>query len=395
MTRYWTINGRFLTQPLSGVQRYAHEIVRALDELLSESHPLAQGLSVSLVHPAGASKVPSLGSIHCREAGRFGGHLWEQLSLPRHVTGGLLSLGNAGPLAVGKQIICIHDLNTRLFPASYSRPFRALYRVLIPALGMRAARIATVSHFSAHELVRLKIAREKKISVIPNGHEHAGRWQPQHSATTQNAAGRNTILVIGSRAPHKNTELLLNMTDKLEDAGLRLAIAGMSDARVFSDVAANTSARNVIWLGKVSDDELAALFQDCLCLAFPSFTEGFGLPAVEAMSWGCPVVASDRASLPEICADAALYAPPTDAQAWLDHFVNLSRDENLRNALAVRGRANIQRYRWRSSAALYLQLMAELDGLNVADMFPVAPEVRSRPPSPSAKEAEPRSNLET
>jgi glycosyltransferase involved in cell wall biosynthesis len=363
MTRYWSINGRFLTQPLSGVQRYAQEIVRQLDALLSEGHPLAQGLELELLTPPELARPLPLDAVSQRAIGKRGGHGWEQLSLPVAPRGGLLSLANAGPVAVRKHIVCIHDVNTRLYPASYSPQFRALYRVLVPALGRSAARVSTVSHFSATQLAGLGIAPRRKMAVIPNGHEHALTWEPRHSLTTEKAGGPSTILVIGSPAPHKNVRMLLEMAERLAEAKLRLAIVGVADPRVFSGATPRFEAPNVLWLGSVSDNELAALLGDCLCLAFPSFTEGFGLPALEAMARGCPVVSTDRASLPEVCGDAALYASPAEPDAWFDHFERLSQDEAARAALIEKGHAQARRFRWRKSAELYLKLMARLDGL--------------------------------
>jgi glycosyltransferase involved in cell wall biosynthesis len=363
MTRHWSINGRFLTQPFSGVQRYAFEILRELDGLVSEAHGPARDLVLELLVPRGVETLPQLQSIAIRAVGRAGGHVWEQTALPPVVRGGLLSLCNTGPVAISKQIVCLHDVNTRIFPESYSLAFRSLYRILLPALGRRARQVTTVSHYSARQLVHYGIASEAKLRVIPNGHEHALRWQARHSAKTGEAAGRNTIFVLGSPAPHKNIALLLGLADDFAAAGLRLAIAGMSDSRVFKAAPEGGDAGNVIWLGRVSDDEIAALLGDCLCLAFPSFVEGFGLPAVEAMAWGCPVVASDRTSLPEICGEAALYAPPDDPAAWRDQIIRLSRDGNLRGGLVEKGRARMQKFSWRRSAELYLQAMADADGL--------------------------------
>ena len=363
MTRYWSINGRFLTQPLSGVQRYAQEIVRGLDALVSEGHPLAQGLELEVITPPGLARPLPLGAISMRSAGKRGGHAWEQLSLPKAPRGGLLSLANAGPVAARKHIVCIHDVNTRLVPASYSPQFRALYRILVPALGRSAARIATVSHFSADQLVGFGIAGRAKMAVIPNGHEHALAWQARHSLTTERAGGPATVLLLGSPAPHKNMQMLLGVTGKLAAMGLRLAIVGKVDSRVFAKAVPQVDAPNVIWLGGVGDDELAAMMADCLCLAFPSLTEGFGLPALEAMARGCPVVSTDRASLPEVCGNAALLASPTEPGAWLAHFQRLKQDQALRTVLIERGHAQAQRFRWKKSAEMYLRLMARVDGL--------------------------------
>jgi glycosyltransferase involved in cell wall biosynthesis len=363
MTRHWTINGRFLTQSLSGVQRYACEIVRALDRLMDEGFPLTKDLDVELVFPSSARDTPNLRAVRPRAIGRVAGHTWEQFVLPAQVRGGLLSLGNTGPVAATRHIVCIHDANTRSFPASYTLPFRLLYRTLVPGLGRTATRVATVSHFSAGELARHGIARTRKIDVIPNGHEHAARWVPRHSPATCAAANPATIVVIGHPAPHKNIRLILGMADRLAAWGLRIAIAGGADARVYDVGDGSMTADNIVWLGRVSDEELAALLRDSLCLAFPSLAEGFGLPAIEAMAVGCPAVVSDRASLPEVCGDAALYASPADPNAWLTHFLRLKQNEALRAELIARGRAQAAKFTWRASAELYLHAMARVDGM--------------------------------
>jgi len=363
MARHWTINGRFLTQQRTGVQRYAREIVAALDRHLARGHPLARDLALEIVAPPGTENDLALEMIGFRVAGRAGGHLWEQLELPRIARGGIVSLCNVGPLLARRQVLCIHDVNTRLAPQSYSWKFRALYRGLLPALGAMALRVVTVSHFSAEQIARFGIAPKRKITVIPNGHEHALRWIARHSARTRAAAGENTVVVIGSPAPHKNLAMMLGLAEKMAEAGLQLAVVGSLDARVFTSRRAGAAACEVNQLGRLADGEIAALLKDCLCLACPSYTEGFGLPPLEAMTLGCPVVVSDRASLPEICGDAALYAPPDRPDLWLAHFIELRSNAGLRNGLRRRGLAAAERYSWPRSAELYLKVLAELDGV--------------------------------
>jgi glycosyltransferase involved in cell wall biosynthesis len=367
MPRTWTINGRFLTQPITGVQRYGYEIVSALDRHLAEGHPLARDLELDICVPTDAPTPLDWHAIRSRPVGRLGGHAWEQAILPRFARHGLVSLCNTGPLLARRHIVCIHDLNTRSYPASYSIEFRALYRVLLPLLGRRATAIATVSRYSAGELTKYGVCTEDKTIVIPDGYEHATRWMPRHNDATRAASGRNTVVIIGSPAPHKNVGLIIAMADRLKSAGLRVAVAGLSDSRVFASADLHASADNIAWLGRLSDNELAALLLDSLCLAFPSFVEGFGLPALEAMTLGCPVVASDRASLPEICAEAALYASPTSADAWYSTFVRLHRDQDLRASLIARGKARAPHFSWRKSAELYLRAMAHADGMHGTD----------------------------
>ncbi|MBN8943289.1 MAG: glycosyltransferase family 4 protein [Rhizobiales bacterium] len=355
----WFINGRFLTQKTSGVQRYAREIVRSLDALLEEGHPLARGRRLCLVTPPHADILPGLGMIEQRVVGSLRGHAWEQVSLPRYARGGLLNLCNTAPLLGRRNIVCIHDTNVADYPESYSRQFRLLYRALVPPVARGAAMVATVSAYSAGRIARFGLDRGA-IAVLPNGHEHVARWRAVASPAIAAAAGPNTIVVLGSRAPHKNLGMLLGLAGALAGQGFRIAIAGAADAHVFQGAAAG-EAGNVVSVGRISDDELAALLQGAHCLAFPSFVEGFGLPPLEAFAIGCPVVSSDRASLPEVCGEAALYAAPDRPDQWLSAFCALRDDPRLRAALIERGHARARAFSWRESALGYLGAMAHLD----------------------------------
>ncbi|TGS82685.1 glycosyltransferase family 1 protein [Mesorhizobium sp. M3A.F.Ca.ET.174.01.1.1] len=364
MARRWAINGRFLSQSTTGVQRYAREVVHCLDTLIAEQVPLARGLEVALHCPPESEEMP-LACIGRREVGRASGHVWEQTQLPASLAGsGLLSLCNTGPLLSRKHIVCIHDANVWNAPQSYSLAFRSAYRALLPCLGKSACGLSTVSHYSMGELVRRGVIPAQRAFVAPNGHEHALRWNPEHSAATRKAASRNTIVMVGSTTPHKNVGLVLNMAGRLAEAGLEIAIVGMSQPHVFKSGQARIDAQNVHWLGRISDGQLAALLGESLCLAFPSLTEGFGLPALEAMALGCPVVVSDRASLPEVCGSSALFAPPDEPDAWFDCFMQLHNSHSLRLQMISKGRARASAYSWRATALRYLEAMAAADGID-------------------------------
>lgn len=362
MSRRWCINGRFLSQSVTGVQRYGRQVLQSLDALMAEGHPLVRNLDLNLIVPHDADDIPALPAIETRVHGKRSGYVWEQFELPSAVgKSGLLNFCSTGPLAIRKQVVCVHDVNTRLVPQNYSWQFRTVYRLLMPALGRRAEAITTVSEYSAGLLHRYKVSAPAKTHVIGNGHEHARRWLPMHSDKTRAAAGANTILVFGTASPNKNVKLLVGMAHQLAENGFRLAISGAANSRVFQSQGL-AAAANVTYLGRLSDNEIAALLQDCLCLAFPSFQEGFGLPPLEAMALGCPVIVSDTSCLPEICGDAALYASPYVAGQWLGAFIQL-RDRNLRDSLIQRGKERAKRYSWRASAVRYLELMAKSDAV--------------------------------
>jgi glycosyltransferase involved in cell wall biosynthesis/GT2 family glycosyltransferase len=372
----FAVNGRFLTQPVTGVQRYARNVVAALDRALG-----TKGEVAPLIAPPGAPS-PGLAHMPLIAAGPGAGHAWEQGVLPARWPGRLLNLCNAAPAAKADQVVCLHDVNVLAAPDSYSAAFRAVYGRLQPLLARRAARIATVSHAAARQLARHLPIRAADVAVLPNGHEHALEWDPARARIAPeklvNLMGRERpfALALGSRARHKNLGLLATLAPAFEELGLDIVVAGGGGA-IFAeaDVAA---APNILQIGRVEDDDLAWLLDRAAFLAFPSLTEGFGLPILEAMARGCPVISSDRASMPEVCGDAALMASPADPAAWTRHAAALAASPALRADLAGRGRERARLFSWKDTAEGYLALMGD----PAARLAP-----RHRRPAPRARVA--------
>ena len=361
MGRRWSVNGQFLTRNATGVDRYAREILKAMDVLIGEGNPLAAGLTLDILCPAGTLEVSPFTNIPIRPLPRAPGHFWEQFILPGYIRGGLLSLCNTGPLILSRQIVCIHDLNSRITPESYGLMFRAVYRVLVPALGHRAAQIVTVSRFSQKIIERFDIKPADEIEVIHDGYEHVLGWNPDHSRLTSADLPSPFVLLVGSKAPHKNVAIIHSIAVELAARDIYVVVAGGEDASVYARQNSGPLPPNVRHLGRVNDDDLAYLYRHALCLVFPSRTEGFGLPVLEAMALGCPVISSDAASLPEVCGEAALYASPDDAAAWLAAIGRMASEPLLRERLAAAGPKRAKTFSWREGAKKYLELMIALD----------------------------------
>jgi glycosyltransferase involved in cell wall biosynthesis len=359
--RPWSINGRFLVRDPTGVDRYAREIIEAIDGLVRENHPLAAGLQLEILSPASDNSAKTLGDIPIRQIRRAPGHFWEQFILPRYVRGGLLSLCNTGPVSVKKQIVCIHDLSSRLAPDSYGVAFRTAYRVLLPSLGRRAAHIATVSHFSQQMLTKYRVAPSDKIEVIHDGYEHVLKWKADRSSLHSVELPERFVFLVGSKAPHKNTAIIYSIAPELAARGIDVLITGGHDKNVYAQTRDGELPPNVRHLGRLGDDDLAFLYQRALCLVLPSRTEGFGLPALEAMALGCPVVSTNAASLPEVCGEAALYASPDDPGAWLGAIERIAADPLLQRKLVAAGLGQSKAFSWREGAKKYLELMNFLD----------------------------------
>ncbi|MBS7542945.1 glycosyltransferase family 4 protein [Ancylobacter oerskovii] len=362
-TRRWTVNGDFTTLNPTGVARYAREVTRALDALVAERHPLTQDLALELVVPRPPAMPLPLQAIALRVVPEYSRprlpQFWVQMQLPRQVSGGLLSFCNLAPVAVRRQVACIHDLQTFNSPQSYSRGFRLAHRVILPLLGRRAAAITTVSELSRDELVRHGVAPAEKIVVTYNGSDHALNWRPQRSRLDV-ATARPFVLCLLRNQAHKNPELLLRLARPLEAIGVDMMVMGELDAELAARLG-GMGARNVHVLGRISDDDFAAALSRALCFLFPSRMEGFGLPAVEAMRWGCPVIASSAPCLPEICGDAALFADPDDDAGWIAAIGQLLASPERRRLLSAAGRERAEMFSWRRIALTYLTLMAAID----------------------------------
>ena len=337
--------------------RYANEVSRAMGVLSAEGHPLTRDLDLELITP---QKWECAG-IPVRVVPEFRHprlpQFWVQCQLPWYVWGGLLSFCNLAPITIRKQVACIHDLHTRIMPESYSFAFRAVHRVVLPVIGRRASRITTVSELTKGHLEEFGVVAGEKITVSYNGSDHTERWRSQNATLNMNST-RPFALCLGRRQEYKNLALIRKLAPQLETAGIDLWIAGniAEDER-----SAFRSYKNTRLLGRIGDDDLAAALESALCFLFPSRIEGFGLPAIEAMACGCPVVASAAPCLPEVCGQAALYAAPDDTEGWMTQILRLKASDELRHSMIARGRQQAKLYSWRRIAELYLELMASVD----------------------------------
>ncbi|HZH46108.1 MAG TPA: glycosyltransferase family 1 protein [Roseococcus sp.] len=335
------LNGRFLLQGLTGVQRYAREIALALAAMPDRP-------AVTLLAPPGATGLEAFAPLSPRIIGRATGQAWEQLELPRAARDGLLlSLGNTAPLLAGAaQAVVVHDAGVFDTPESYGWAFRAWYRSLQRLLVLRGARMVTVSRFSAGRL-SLHLGIEPPATLEGGEHILRAEADPAILARHGLASGRYA-LVVGTGAAHKNLAALHAAMAELRARGLVLAVAGAKDAAVFS--AGSEAPGEVCALGRVSDGELRALYDGALCLLFPSRYEGFGLPPLEAMWCGCPVLAGPAGAVPEVCGDAALYFDADEPGSLAALIGRLADDPSLRARLASAGRARAAEFSWEMAA---------------------------------------------
>ncbi len=342
-------NGRFLSQIATGVQRYAHETVRAFDELLDEDAGLRERLACEIAVPASAS-VPALRRIAVRRLAGPRGHLWEQVALARHARSAyLVNFGYSGPLIKRRQLITLHDASVQAVAHAYSWHYRLVHDALVRVLSRRVDTVMTVSNFSRDELIARYGVRASLVGL--EGWEHSrAKGDSTPTLAKWNLRPQSYILAVGSHKPHKNFALLDRALAQLGDYPLTIAVAGARDIDIFRH--SSGAHRFARMLGFVSDEELAHLYRNAAWFVFPSTYEGFGLPAIEAMANGCPVLAARAGSIPEVCADAALYFDPHDPGSLVAVLQRVMAEPELRAELLARASARLAHYSWRGNARL-------------------------------------------
>lgn len=329
------VNIRSTSATLTGVQRYTLEMLARI------------GSDMTVVKPA----RPLQGSI---------GHLWEQCVLPTKVGGGLLwSPSNTGPLAVHSQVVSIHDVAALDHPEWMTKKFSAWYRYLTPKLVARVKRVITCSEFTKKRILHHCPGVAEKISVIYLGADKV--FRPVSPVDVAAAVyelqlpSTQYILALGSLEPRKNLKNLLDAWRAMQgtvDSNVWLVLAGAKGkAAIFANGAVGELPPRVYLTGHVADRLLPALYAGAICSAYVSLYEGFGLPALEAMSCGTPMLTSNSTSLPEVVGDAALTVPPTDVNAIASGLLRIVGNSHLRAQMREKGLQRAALFSWERAAA--------------------------------------------
>jgi glycosyltransferase involved in cell wall biosynthesis len=312
---------------IGGVERLAREMAKRLPELNPERYHVVK---------------PPHGLAH------RAGHAWEQAALPVLARDAKLiySPANLAPLASRRNVVVIHDVAALRHPEWYGAAYVEYQKALLPRLAKRARHLLTVSEFSKSELIEVLGAKPDQVTVVPNGVDE--RFNPEaHTRSVQavHHLERPYVLVVGTRIARKNVNALATAGRRLEQAGVELVHAG--SGRGYMHAEEPGALRE---LGYVKDEHMPGLYAGALALAMPSLYEGFGLPCLEAMACGTPVVASNRAALPETTGGAALLVDPEDEVALAEALEQVLVDDPLRQKLAAASLAHAAKFSWRRTA---------------------------------------------
>jgi glycosyltransferase involved in cell wall biosynthesis len=337
------INARAAARPeLGGVERWARELAARLPRLRPGAYEVLRP-PAALAHRAG--------------------HAWEQVALPARAARlrapALLCPANLAPLAFPRTLLVVHDAAPLRHPGWYSRAYAEWQRRLLPALVRRARRVVTVSEFSRGELVALLGVAPERVAVVAGGVD--GRFTPSADPEpARRALGlrRPYVLCVASHTARKNLAALVPAARALAGEGVEVVVAGGHRPQ-FAREAGLDALR---LLGHVDDALLPGLYAGALAFALPSRYEGFGLPVLEAMAAGAPVVAAATGALPETCGGAALLVAP-EGEAVREGLERLLADDGERTRLRAAGLDRAAGLTWDRTARAIDALLAEMSGL--------------------------------
>ena len=285
--------------------------------------------------------------------GKSNSHIWEQCILPFFFIGKrnyvVLSFTGLGSILIRHKIMTIHDLSFLENPKWFSRAYYLWYKIMTPLAVRTSQHILTVSAFSKQEIRRFyPFIKAQDITVIYNATDES-LFRPLSQVATP---PERFALAVSSLDPRKNFNRLIEAFNDIQDC--KLYIVGTRH-RNFNHQDDSAATQNIRYLGRVTDEELVQLYNQAVCFIFPSLYEGFGLPPIEAMSCGCPVLVSDIPVLHEVCGDAATYFDPYNPYAIKKAINQFLEANEKRNS----GYDKAHRFSWTASAKTLISLLKE------------------------------------
>lgn len=354
------VNARFLTQNITGVQRFAIEISLWLKRILKDN--------VQFIAPKNIVHVNTAKELDAICFGNFKGYLWEQLELPRFLIKRqnplLLNLANMAPVFYRNKITVIHSLSF-LNKEWTSFLFHNIYKILIPLIIKNSKFIFTVSNYTKHEILSYYKNIHNlyhNIDVVYNSYIVSNKDKTINNNIFNGNNIKKYILYVGSISKSKNITNLIEVVNNINKRNIKISlyIVGSYNPKIFYSNYI-TNYEYVKFIGQINDlDTLIAYYQNAIAFVFPSLYESFGIPPIEAQACGCPVLCSNVTSLPEICGNGALYFDPMNIYDMETKIELILNNENLQNELRAKGFENVKRFSWERSAKQIIEIMENL-----------------------------------
>ena len=306
------INARFLTQPVTGVQRYAIEISKLLKKRYTGK--------LEFVTHSGIIHTELAEELGAKIIGVNKSHIWEQLDLYAYLLKNnkplLFSFGYTGPIAYKNQIVSVHDMAFKYYKNTFSKGFVYTYNYLVPKIAKNCLHVCTVSEFSKTEICEELNVSPNKVTVIYNGLSDVFKKVGNDCSEISD----KYLLTVSSHHPRKNYKKLIEAFNNIEDKTVKLYVIGNIINHFSHDLEMNNKEHlgRVKFLTNVSDKELACYYKNAELFVFPSLYEGFGIPVIEAMSMNLPCVLSDIPVFKEIGDDSVIYVDPNSIESITD-----------------------------------------------------------------------------
>jgi glycosyltransferase involved in cell wall biosynthesis len=357
----------------AGIGRYTRELVRALAKL-DRSHDYVLLAATGGRRLADRDWPPNFQTRSLPLSDRTLAILWHRLRLPLwvEVATGSVDIFHSPdfvlpPLRRARTLVTVHDLSFIRYPQCADAKLRAYLNKVVPRSVQRADLVLADSQSTKDDLMELLGVEADGIEVVYPGVEN--RFHPIKDQTLlEKVRARYSlppkfILGLGTLQPRKNFTRLIKAFADLRFADLRLVIAGGKGwlyEEIFATVARLGLEEKVVFPGFVADEDLPALYNLADLFVFPSLYEGFGLPPLEALACGTPVITSDASSLPEVMGEAGLMVEATDVEALAEAMGRVLEDDALREGMIARGLEQARQFTWQKAAARLLNLYETL-----------------------------------
>jgi len=364
------INATFAHENPTGLGVYTYELVRELLKTESDFDFIVYSSSTHLknLYPNRVTWVTPYTSPDFGFKGHLVRLLWQQTILPfklRMQKASLLySAVSEGILSSHrKQIITIHDILPIKHPESCPK-MKYYFYYSLPILLNNSQAIICVSENTKQDIIAYHGIKDRPVYVIYEGFNRQ-RFYARENGTVQKLYGlTNYLLYIGDLRPYKNLERSLEAFARLNLREFKFVIGGKKDPRFYPRVKKKMDELflkdRVVFLDYVPEKNLPHLYSEAAAFVFPSLYEGFGLPPLEAMACGCPVIASNAGSLPEVCGDAAYYVNPYDVESIAEGIYRVLKDDVLRSTLIEKGFERVKLFSWEKTAKEHLKVFEEV-----------------------------------